>query len=69
MEIRINKYLERPKRDDERLAFDIAVLPEFQIYWKGGLRTVYFGWIFWDIVLDFSKDMYKMQDITKYDKD
>lgn len=37
-------------------AYSFAILPDIEYYWCGGLKTIYIGWLVWDIMIDFRKE-------------
>ena len=40
----------------DKWAFSFAILPDIEFYWLGGLKTIYIGWLVWDIMIDFRKE-------------
>ncbi len=40
----------------DKWAFSFAILPDLEFYWLGGLKTIYIGWLVWDIMIDFRKE-------------
>lgn len=51
MKVRINPYT--PERCKKGWTFSFAILPEFEVFWKDGLNTIWIGWLFWDVAIFF----------------
>ena len=50
-----DKWKDKYKVGD-KWAFSFAILPDIEFYWLGGLKTIYIGWLVWDIMIDFRKE-------------
>lgn len=53
MKIRVTSFI--PMRVQHGVSFTFYILPEFSVFWLGGLQVVYLSWLFFEISFKFKK--------------
>ena len=53
MKVRVLSFT--PFKFGNYITFSFCILPELSFFWLGGLDTVYFSWLFFEITFRFKK--------------